>query len=163
MKKLASITLVLFCFLVVTKRASAQDYKTAVGGKFGAFENGISVKYFMDKGTALEGVLGFRSRGAVFTGLYELHQQAFNVPLLNFYYGAGAHIGAIGKGEFRRFGDDRYYDSSHLLLGADAVLGLEYKFPDAPIAVSLDLNPRLELATGPFFDVAPGLGIKYTF
>jgi hypothetical protein len=35
--------------------------------------------------------------------------------------------------------------------------------PNSPIAVSLDLNPRLEIATGPFFDIAPGLGIKYTF
>jgi hypothetical protein len=42
-------------------------------------------------------------------------------------------------------------------------LGLEYKIPTAPIAISLDLNPRAELATGPFFDIAPGLGLKYTF
>jgi hypothetical protein len=100
----------------------------------------------------------------VITGLYEIHQEAFGVKELKFYYGAGAHIGAIGSGLYRRFnGDDEYYNSSHILLGVDGVLGLEYVIPQSPIAVSLDLNPRAELATGPFFDIAPGLGIKYTF
>ena len=164
MKKLASITLILLCFLLVSKRSAAQDYKTALGAKFGAYENGFSVKYFTSKDVALEGILGIRNHGAVLTGLYELHQQAFNVPLLKLYYGFGGHLGSVGSGYFKRFsGDDQYYSGNHILLGADAVLGLEYKLPEAPIALSLDLNPRLELATGPFFDLAPGLGIKYTF
>jgi hypothetical protein len=49
------------------------------------------------------------------------------------------------------------------LIGVDGVLGLEYVIPKSPIAVSLDLNPRVELAKEPFFDIAPGLGVKYTF
>ena len=163
MKKLAFITLLISCSLLVSKRSAAQDYKTAVGAKFGGFENGFSVKYFMDKNTALEGILGIRNHGAVLTGLYEIHQQAFNTPLLNLYYGFGAHLGSVGKGVFKTFGNDQVYNDNHILLGADAVLGLEYKIPDAPLAISLDLNPRLELATGPFFDLAPGLGLKYTF
>ena len=89
---------------------------------------------------------------------------AFNVSALKFYYGFGAHIGGIGNGTYRRFnGDNQVYANNHILLGADGVIGLEYKIPEAPIAVSLDLNPRIELATGPFMDIAPGLGIKYTF
>lgn len=163
MKKLATITLIFACFLLMSKRSAAQDYKTALGVKFGAYENGFSVKYFMDPNTALEGVLGIRNHGAVLTGLYELHQQAFNQPGLKLYYGFGGHLGSVGRGYYKRFGDDEFYESGHLLLGADAVLGLEYKIPEAPIAVSIDLNPRLELATGPFFDLAPGIGIKYTF
>lgn len=150
--------------LVLTERASAQDYNTAVGVKFGGYENGFSVKHFLQPTTAVEGILGFRNHGVVITGLYELHQQAFKVDKLKFYYGFGAHIGSAGKGYYKRFGsDDEYYGDNRLLLGADGVLGLEYKLPDAPIAFSLDLNPRVELATGPFFDLAPGLGLKYTF
>ncbi|MDB5126060.1 hypothetical protein [Mucilaginibacter sp.] len=164
MKKITLIALVLTSFLLLSKRSDAQDYKTAVGLKFGGYENGPSIKYFMNENTALEGILGIRNHGLVVTGLYEIHQPAFNTPKLKFYYGFGAHVGAVGSGVYKRFGsDDNYYNDSHILLGADAVLGLEYKLPDAPIALSLDLNPRLELATGPFFDLAPGLGIKYTF
>jgi hypothetical protein len=164
MKKFTFIAVLLTSFLLLTKRSDAQDYKTAVGLKFGGYENGPSIKYFMDANTALEGIIGIRSHGVVFTGLYELHQEAFNTANLKFYYGFGAHVGSVGKGVYKRFGsDDNLYNDSHVLLGADAVLGLEYKLPDAPFAFSLDLNPRVELATGPFFDLAPGLGLKYTF
>ncbi|AMR34374.1 hypothetical protein A0256_24420 [Mucilaginibacter sp. PAMC 26640] len=164
MKKITLIALILGSFLLIANRAAAQDYKTAVGLKFGAYENGPSIKYFLDEGTALEAIIGLRSHGAVLTGLYELHKPAFNVTALKFYYGFGAHLGAVGAGNYRTFGgDDRLYTNNRLLLGADGVIGLEYKIQDAPIAISLDLNPRVEIATGPFFDLAPGLGLKYTF
>lgn len=164
MKKLTLLTVICTLFMLSASRLQAQDYKTAVGLKFGGFENGVSLKYFMNENTALEGILGLRSHGAVLTGLYELHQTALNVAQLKLYYGFGGHLGSVGSGYYKRFnGDDQLYTDSHILLGADAVLGLEYKLPEAPIAISLDLNPRLELATGPFFDLAPGLGLKYTF
>ena len=150
--------------LLLSQRSHAQDYQMAGGLKFGGYENGLSFKYFTDKDVALEGVLGFRQHGVVITGLYEIHLQAFDVTGLRFYYGAGAHIGSIGAGDYKRFnGDNEVYTKSQILLGADGVAGLEYLIPNSPIAVSLDLNPRVELATGPFFDIAPGLGVKYTF
>ncbi len=160
---------IIFCSLTVviaffTKQANAQDYKTALGVKFGGYENGFSIKYFPQNNVALEGVLGFRDGGVVATGLYEIHQEAFGVPELKFYFGAGAHIGAIGNGVYHTFdGSNQTYHESHVLFGIDGVLGLEYIIPKSPIAISLDLNPRAELATGPFFDLAPGLGLKYTF
>ncbi|QXV65373.1 hypothetical protein FPZ42_15570 [Mucilaginibacter achroorhodeus] len=164
MKKILLSLIALCSFVLITSSVKAQDYKTAVGLKFGGYENGPSVKYFLNEGTAIEGVIGIRSHGVVFSGLYELHQQAFNTAGLKFYYGFGAHLGSVGSGVYKRFGgDDQVYNDSHILLGADGVLGLEYKIEQAPIAISLDLNPRVELATGPFFDVAPGLGVKYTF
>jgi len=164
MKKLLTGAIIAISILLANKQASAQDYKTAVGLKFGGYENGFSAKYFTTNSIALEGLLGFRSHGMVITGLYEIHQEAFGVKELKFYYGAGAHIGATGSGLYRRFnGDDQFYNNSHILLGVDGVLGLEYIIPQSPIAVSVDLNPRAELATGPFFDIAPGLGLKYTF
>ena len=98
MKKLAYILFFSISFLLIGKRSQAQDYQTAVGLKFGAYEIGPSIKYFMDKGTALEGIIGIRDHGVVITGLYEIHQQAFNVDNLNFYYGFGGHIGSVGSG-----------------------------------------------------------------
>lgn len=164
MKKLLFRSLILVSILFLAERSNAQDYQTAVGLKFGGYENGVSVKYFSTPDIALEGELGFRAHGVVISGLYEIHQEAFGVKELKFYYGAGAHIGAEGSGVYQTYdGSDEVYHQSHILLGVDGVLGLEYKIPQAPIAISLDLNPRVELATGPFFDIAPGLGLKYTF
>jgi hypothetical protein len=163
---------ILAAFLLVSTRSYAQtstttsntNYTFAAGLKFGGYENGISGKYFMDDNTALEGVLGFRSGGVVITGLYEIHQEAFNVPELKFYYGFGAHLGAVGSGNYKSFGGSNHvYANNQILLGADGVIGLEYIIPQSPIAVSLDLNPRAELTGGPFFDIAPGLGVKYFF
>jgi hypothetical protein len=164
MKKTFLLLFISAFLLLFQQKANAQSYKYAAGLKFSGYENGISGKYFLNQGTALEGVLGFRNHGLVITGLYEIHQTAFNLPDLKFYYGFGAHLGAVGSGNYQRYGsDDEYYNSSSILLGADGVLGLEYVIPESPIAISVDLNPRLELARGPFFDLAPGLGIKYIF
>ena len=164
MKKRILFALIPALFLLLSRRAAAQDYKTAVGFKFGGYENGISVKYFMIPSVALEGIIGFRDHGTVVTGLYEFHQEAFGVSGLKFYYGAGAHIGAVGSGIYQRFnGSNVVYNKAQILLGVDGALGLEYVIPKSPVAISLDLNPRAELATGPFFDIAPGLGVKYTF
>ena len=168
MKKTTLFLFILGAFLLIGKGSNAQNYNPnyqfALGLKFGGYENGISGKYFMDKTTSLEGILGFRSNGLVVTGLYEINQKAFDVEGFRFYYGFGAHIGAVGPGYYRRFNaDDQRYVNNQILLGADGVIGLEYVIPKSPIAVSLDLNPRLELASGPFFDIAPGLGIKYCF
>ncbi len=163
MKKTALLLVTAAFLMLFQQKAHAQLYKAAAGLKFGGYENGFSGKYFLNEGTALEGILGIRSKGVVITGLYELHQTAFNVPALKFYYGAGAHLGAVGDGVYKRYGGDDEYYRSGILLGADGVLGLEYLIPESPIAVSLDLNPRVELARGPFFDLAPGFGLKYTF
>jgi hypothetical protein len=164
MKKILFSSFLLLFMLLISKQSNAQDYKTAVGLKFGGYENGPSIKFFPNNDVALEGVLGFRAHGVVITGLYEIHQPAFGASGLKFYYGAGAHIGSEGAGVYQTFGGgNETYNSAHVLFGVDGVLGLEYKIPQAPIAISLDLNPRAELATGPFFDIAPGLGLKYTF
>lgn len=158
--------LLLFIFAIVLfagKRAAAQDYRVAAGLKF-SYEFGPTVKYFMDNTDALEAELGLRSHGVVFTGLWERHIPAFNVDKLKFYYGFGAHIGGVGAGTYKRFnGDNVDYTNNSILIGADGIVGLEYVVPDSPIGISLDLNPRLELGRGPYFDIAPGLGLKYTF
>jgi hypothetical protein len=163
MRKALSTIIIFISFLCISGKLKAQDYKTAAGLKFGGYENGISVKYFASENVAWEGIIGLRRGGAVLTGLYEIHAPAFSVDKLKFYYGFGAHVGSVGKGVYKRLGGkDEVYEDSKILIGADGVLGLEYVVPNAPIAFSLDLNPRIELA-GPFFDLAPGLGIKYTF
>ncbi|EHQ28156.1 hypothetical protein [Mucilaginibacter paludis] len=163
MKKLLLFALTLSGFLFSGKKSDAQTYQFAAGLKFGGYENGISGKYFVKPDAALEGIFGFRKGGVVITGLYEINQTAFDVAELKFYFGGGAHVGSIGDA-YQRFGSSNHdVPNNQILIGADGVVGLEYVIPKAPIAVSLDLNPRLELAGGPFFDLAPGIGVKYIF
>ncbi|MEX8548497.1 MAG: hypothetical protein V5804_12920 [Mucilaginibacter sp.] len=163
MKKICLSLLFISAVLFCSKTASAQSYQTAAGLRF-SYESGVSIKYFTDPTTALEGVLGFRTKGVVFTGLIEKHQPAFNVAELKFYYGFGGHVGGVGSGGYRVYnGDYKVYNNSSLLLGADGVIGLEYVIPDSPIAVSVDLDPRIEIFRGPIFNLTPSVGIKYAF
>lgn len=163
MKKLFFNLLFLSVVLCCGKIASAQSYQTAAGLRF-SYEGGATIKYFASPNIALEGILGFRDKGVVVTGLFEIHQAAFNVDGLKFYYGAGGHVGGVGKGGYRVYrGDYHVYDTSSPLLGVDAVIGLEYLIPASPIAVSADLDPRIELFRGPLFNLAPSIGVKYIF
>lgn len=163
MKKIFSNLFLIVAIAFCAKTASAQSYQTAAGLRF-SYESGPSIKYFTSPNIALEGVLGFREKGVVFTGLFEIHQAAFNVTGLKFYYGAGAHIGGVGAGGYRVYnGDYRVYNNSSLLFGADATIGLEYLIPGTPIAVSADLDPRIEFIRGPFFNLTPSIGVKYAF
>jgi hypothetical protein len=153
MKKNVIQLFILTSFLFFTKRVSAQDYQFAAGLKF-SYEFGPTAKYFIDNTDALEAQLGLRSHGLVFTGLWERHLPILDVDKLKLYYGFGAHIGGVGDNTNPRY-------NNTILLGADGVVGLDYVIPRSPIGISLDLNPRFELGRGPYFDLSPGLGLKY--
>lgn len=138
--------------------ANAQDYKHALGGRLGA-ANGITFKTFVTGDRALDFILNFQSKKDYsyfrFTGLYEIHQPINNAPGLQWYYGPGATIGT------RRF---KPADESDLLLSVDGVLGLDYKFNGAPINLSLDWKPAIEVTPDTEFNAEGiGLSIRFTF
>ena len=155
MKNSALLILTVISCIIFSKKATAQDYPISLGLKF-SYEYGPTVKYFINKDDAFEAQLGLRSNGAVFSLLWEKHQAIFDVPKLKLYYGFGGHIGGVGNNT-----NPRYNNS--VLFGADGVVGVEYVIPESPIGISLDLNPRFELGHGPYFDLSPGLGLKYAF
>ena len=68
---------------------------------------------------------------------------------------------------FQNHWGDRYYHyhQGGIGLGIDGVIGLEYKIPTIPIAISIDVKPFLEVNTsgGAWLSLDPGLGIKIAF
>lgn len=134
------------------------SYETAVGVKF--WPGALSIKHFTSDNRALEGLANFWTNGFRFTGLYEIHGDIEGAEGLKWYVGPGAHIGWY-NGDWHR--GDNYYHDGGFSLGVDGVLGLDYKFNGAPIAVSLDVQPFLELINHPYLGVWGGLGIRYTF
>lgn len=135
-----------------TKNSSSNDYENAIGIKFGWFEGGaISAKHFINN-NAIEGLLSFWNRGFRITGLYEFYWNLPNTDGLKIYAGPGAHLGVFNSNN----GGGAY-------LGIDGVLGLDYKFRNAPINLSLDFQPSFELGYSDSFYGWGGLGIRYTF
>ena len=156
MKKIIlTLTLVIF----ISAYASAQDYNTGVGLRLG-FSNGLTVKHFLSQRSAVEGLLATRWRGFEITGLYEVHNQAFEVDRLNWYFGGGAHIG-FWNGDNTNWGDT---GTNYTLIGIDGILGIEYNFSEVPINLSLDWKPGFNLTgyTG-FWGDGGALSIRYIF
>lgn len=140
----------LFAFIVITiTSTNAQDYNWAVGTRIGGAMSGISAKHFISPLDAVEVILAIPyKKGFNLTGLYERH-----IPVISegfhFYYGAGAHIGTYNE---------------KFLLGVDGIIGLEYKIPTIPLALSLDYKPMLDLVSETKFRLEDfGLGIKVVF
>lgn len=97
----------------------------------------------------------FWDRGIRITGLYELRYDINDVSGLKWYVGPGAHIG---------FNNSKHGGGTSI--GVDGVLGLDYKFSEVPINVSLDWQPSFEFGNNfgnGFAGNFGGIGIRYTF
>lgn len=146
MKKLLVLAAVIF---MAVSSVSAQNYNWAIGARLGTTMSGVSVKHNLNGANAIEGVLSIPyNDGFNVLGLYERH-----IPIIsegfNFYYGAGAHLGAY-RHDF--------------VLGIDAVVGMEYKFSKVPLALSLDYKPAFNIFENTGFRMLDfGFGIKVAF
>ena len=148
------VTLCLF-FLTLggfCNHLSAQDYKVAVGIRFSnaapTLNNSLSVKYFIDQSNAVEGLLSFGSRVGI-GGLYEKHQLIGATPAFTWFYGGGAYLG---------------FESGRTWFGPTGVVGIDYKFSDAPVDLSLDWKPELDIVPNiNFVPDAFGLTARFVF
>ncbi len=153
------IILTLALVILLSAFTSAQDYNTGVGLRLG-FSNGLTVKHFLSQRTAVEGLLATRWRGFEITGLFEIHNQAFDVERLNWYYGFGGHIG-FWNGDNTKWG---VVGTNYTIIGIDGILGIEYNFNEIPINIGLDWKPAFNLTgyTG-FWGDGGALSIRYIF
>jgi len=159
MKKITGLFLV--CLFTVCVTASAQDYKTALGVRLSSgapvVNNSISLKYFIKPGTAVEALFSFGDPLA-FGGLLEFHKP-FAGTGLNYFYGAGAYLGFS-----KTFDVNKQRDVRNTSFGTQGVVGLDYKFANAPLNISLDWKPELNIISDINFEpAAVGLTARFTF
>ncbi|HUX94794.1 MAG TPA: hypothetical protein VMV47_03610 [Bacteroidales bacterium] len=145
----------LFTFILFSAMAiaiNAQDYNTGVGLR-GGTAWGLTVKHFVSQKNAFEGFLYAYQHGFNVTGLYEIHNKAFDVDNLRWYFGFGAHVGSYDEADIHDF-----------VLGPDGVIGIEYSFTEAPINIGLDWNPYFNIIGNEGFKPASGaISIRYIF
>ncbi|MDO9341554.1 MAG: hypothetical protein Q7T72_13650 [Bacteroidales bacterium] len=158
MKKIVITCLIVFCLVSVSY---AQDYKTGIGLRVGPY-NGLTVKHFMGEKPAFELILATRWSGFVITGLYEIHNQAFNTERLKWYYGFGGHIG-FWNGDYTH----NYWGkvgTPYTVVGIDGILGLEYSFTEVPINIGVDWKPAINIVgyNNYWYD-GGALSIRYIF
>lgn len=156
MKKLLIVSALV---IILSTSLNAQEYKTSLGLRAG-LPYGVTVKHFLNKENALEGILASRWQGFIITGLYENEHWTGQYPGLNWFWGGGAHIGFWDAGNNPNL-KSTYYGS---VIGLDGVIGLEYTFDEVPINLSLDLMPTFNLLgyTG-WGGINGALSIRYVF
>jgi hypothetical protein len=155
MRRLVFIFIMTIAFVAV---AGAQDYKTSLGLRLGT-GSGFTVKHFINSNAAIEGLLLTRWHGFDITGLYEVHNIAFDTDHLNWFYGGGAHIGFY-DGDYVEWGSP---GTIYNVFGIDGIIGLEYSFPGAPINMGLDLKPAVNLIGYTGFWAECALSVRYIF
>lgn len=156
MKKILMTAIAMICIVTYS---NAQDYNTGIGFR-GGLSNGLTVKQFIGRNTAIEGILTTRWSGFNITGLYEIHDQAFQVEGLNWYYGFGAHIG-FWNGDNVSWATD---NANYTVIGIDGIIGLEYNFENIPFNISIDWKPEMNLiGYSGFWGDGGALSIRYVF
>ena len=145
----------LLAIAAVTTTASAQSYRTAFGARLG-YVSGFTLKHFFAPASAFEGILSAGPRYFQLTGLYEYQQPLPGAPGLDWFVGLGAHIGNV---YYKNHPGDR------LFIGGDLIAGLEYTFPTAPFAISLDWKPSFNFVNdyNDYWYAGFALSLRYTF
>lgn len=160
MKKIiCSFLLVSGLFFAVS--LSAQDYKTALGVRLSSSQpmqnNSISLKHFLNERTAVEALFSFGdplSLGA----LVEIHKP-FSTSGIQWFYGGGGYVGFV-----KTYNLDKNKNETDVNFGAQGVLGLDYKFANLPLNLSLDWKPELNIVTDINFEPAAiGFTARFTF
>lgn len=149
------IPLLLFAFIcLVITAANAKTYRTALGAKFYTGDGsigGINIRHMTATHTALEGSLLFFSGGIGIEGLYEYQGPITGAEGLNYFVGGGGMLG---------FGTGRYNNNS-TSFALRLTGGVDYKFAEAPIDVSLSFDPFFYLAPYTGSNLSLGIGLRY--
>jgi hypothetical protein len=160
MKKIV-IAFVLIAGIGLLNSASAQGYKTALGVRLSSstamVNNSVSIKHFINEKVAIEGLLSFGDPLAI-GALVEIHK-----PLaasgLAWFYGGGGYLGFV-----KTVNTTTQKTSTDTNIGAQGVIGLDYKFSNVPLNISLDWKPELNIVTDINFEPAAiGFTARFTF
>jgi hypothetical protein len=155
MKKLFLSLAITLSFL--TAGSAQQDYQTAIGLRLG-YPWSASFKHFLSEKGAVEAFAGFRGysgyRWVNLGATYQHHSPIQSVEGLKWFAGGGASAFFWSyNNNFLGLNDD-YANVTFGILG---IVGLDYKFADVPLNVSLDWMPAFFIGNG----YTTGIGFGY--
>jgi hypothetical protein len=161
MKKIICSFLLVAAFCVGT-RVSAQDYKTALGIRLSSsapmINNSITLKHFLNENTAIEALFSFGDPLAL-GAMVEKHKPLTATEGLKWFYGGGGYLAFV-----KTYHPENNTNGTETNLGAQGVIGLDYKFVNLPLNLSLDWKPELNLIGDVNFEpAAVGFTARFTF
>ncbi len=176
MKKLLRLTFfaaIAFSPELCAAQSAPQEYSQSAGVRFGS-TTALSYKKFLVTEEAIEILISGRRDGLQLTTMYVFHepmQLAFS-PNFYAYYGAGGHFGYEKRRDMAKVligpeGDSfEYEQETFFVMGADFLIGVEYRWLAAPITISFDVKPYFDYigmrkVDSRFWDSA--ISFKYIF
>jgi hypothetical protein len=143
--------------IINTAKAQSQLYRTAIGLNAG-YNYGITLKHYLNAKNMVEGIVNF-NYGTGITILYEFNNRhPFDIDEFDWYYGVGGHVKFINGRRANAFYSDL---NAHVVLGIDAIIGLEYTFKDIPVNLGINLKPELNFTTDNVFWFDGALTLRY--
>ena len=150
------------CLASITASAQEQaPYKTALGIRLSSspamVNNSITLKHFLGENSAIEALFSFGDPLAL-GALYEVHR-TLGTEGLRWFYGGGAYLGFV-----KTYDAQLVKTGNEVNFGAQGVVGLDYKFVNLPLNLSLDWKPELNLVSDINFEPAAiALSARFTF
>ena len=121
--------------IAAAKSVGDPAYRMAVGIRLSSapamVNNSVSFKYFMTHRTAVEALVSFGdpfSLGA----LVEFYNP-LSTSGLQWFYGAGGYLGFS-----KEYNPEKQIEERRTYFGAQGIAGLDYKFDNIPLNISLD-------------------------
>lgn len=144
-----------------TSAVSAQAYKTGIGVRLSSSQaminNSITLKHFLNERAAIEALFSFGDPLAL-GALYEIHKP-LNTEGLQWFYGGGGYLAFV-----KSWNPNKQKNETDVNVGAQGVLGLDYKFVNLPLNIALDWKPELNLVSDINFEPAAiGFTARFTF
>lgn len=154
----------------MVKSADAQlTSDHAVGARIGS-ASGITYRYKLTDANALEGILSVQSNSKEsrfrLVGLYQYHRSLDALgDGFTWYWGFGGSLGSMTYKAYTDAHGNRIPERGEFALSIDGIVGIEYKIPEAPLAISLDVKPYIDfLQESSIRLIDPiGFSIRYTF
>ena len=171
MKRVFTLSCLVAAFTVCSVITLRAQYVTGIGLRGGKFNSGVSFKRFFDanNSTGVEALIARskigRDYGWVAKGFIVFQRPIMDSRLqapFDIVFGGGLHGGYYKYGYYYiENGKEIPYALDVYTFGVDAMIGIEYKIPIAPITITVDCNPFFTLVNkGPEF-IDFGLSLRY--
>jgi hypothetical protein len=161
MKKITCSFLLISGLCLATSLSAQDNYKTALGIRLSSsapmINNSITLKHFLNERTAIEALFSFGDPLAL-GALVEMHKP-IGTSGIQWFYGGGGYIAFV-----KSYNAQKNKDETNTNFGGQGVIGLDYKFVNLPLNLSLDWKPELNLINDINFEPAAiGFTARFTF
>ncbi|KLT63829.1 hypothetical protein [Pedobacter sp. BMA] len=163
MKKLFTILGLLSCFALSSTGVRAQNYKTGLGlgVDFGDGRTlvGPSLRHHFNRNTALQGEVLFGGNTTVIQAFLQYNAPIKGARGLDWYLGGGPKVQIYDRNRY-------FFNDNYTAFYLVPMVGLDYKFNGAPLALAFDWRPSIYVGDNPFLGTEAGrfgFGFRYTF